>query len=74
MCAYMYIYVCIYVYVCVRVCVYVHACGSLKLMPGVILNSFPTLFTEAGSPNQIQSLRMWLVLLSACCGDPVSAF
>lgn len=53
MCAYMYIYVCIYVYVCVRVCVYVHACGSLKLMPGVILNSFPTLFTEAGSPNQI---------------------
>lgn len=56
--------------------VYVCACGGLRLISGIILNSFSTLFTEAGSVGPTLEITDMASLASqlALWDSPVSAF
>lgn len=60
--------VCIHIslYVCIHIWGHTHMCicehGSLRFITGIIIRHHSaTLFIEAGSLNQTQSLRRWLV-------------
>lgn len=59
----MHVHIC--VYVCAHECVYI--CGGPRFMLRIILifNGSSTLFDEAGSVRQTQSLPIWLVSLSS---------
>lgn len=59
---------CVY---CTCVCTYVNVHMGPSLLSS-LLSCFSTVFTEAGSLNQAQSLSVWLVWLLAYSGDPVS--
>lgn len=67
-------FVCMYVlpvcgHICARVCV------GLRLMSGINIIHSSTLFIEAGSLSQTQSLLIWLVvLLCLLWGFPVPPF
>lgn len=67
-CVYMmHMYVCAHEY---RMDMHVRICGSLRLMSGIILNYFFTLFTEAGSFSLTQRSPIWLALLGTLLWGP----
>lgn len=57
------VYTCLFVfgYTCVGVCI----CEGSRLMPGIILDHFFTLYTEAGVLSKTQISPMWQALLAS---------